>query len=518
MNRDWWILIPCIVVLVACVVALSVMRFGKNNATTEYLAPNFATMFKQMTANDNIKLTPTKPFRVTSTKHIVPSMPAFTVENSIGSSQVMTSNNVIGFVFVPNSKIEVTHVQILASCVLNTKSVPRQVSLFNQNTQDFLGGTVIDLKTSIVDANGFYTTPLGSQITLEPGTSYVIVTQSVPFDFVVSNTFGINVQFVNLIQLQTGALTQNATDVAFPQTFPADVAFFVGFKFLEAPLINTATTVFGVEPSNGGVATSPPSYMNGLIASIPSFGTSILVQPGVASNQTDEITIVLPLPTRIDVTKNGLNGLDIGQLGANRWYYIYVVSSDSSNLPTGCLLSHGDIMPQKLPDGYVNYRRIGSAKTNQGELFIPMQQENKGRRRTTFFTGDETLRTVITDGVATDDFVNTPVLSVPPTTTDVVFGVRGRMDVHTQFDTTTPVNAVVSMRPLFEPQQITTLGIPNSTETYGQINVHMSNVAKRYIQYRLFAQPGTGGSVPNSDAPFEKFFIDVFVVKYVEIL
>ena len=519
MNRDWWILIPCIIILIACVIALSVMRFAKSTNTTEYLAPDFETMFRQMTANDNILLTAEKPFQVMSTTHVQPSTQAYTVNDSVSTIQPVVANTVIGFVFVPTQSIDITHVQILARCVLETKTVLRQVSLFDRTSQEFFGGASVNLQTAIVNSEGFYTIPLDTIVSLQAGRAYVIVTQAVPLDVIVLNTATTGVRFVNSIQFQTGAQTSNSGTVAFPLEFPTAMGVFVGFQFRRSKLLDESLPVFGVEPANGGIATSPPSYLNGLITSIPSTGTSLLVQPGVASNQTDTVTIVLPLPTRIDITKNGLNGLDTGTLAANTWYYVFAVSSDSSSLPSGCLLSLGRTTPLLLPNGYVNYRRIGSVKTIATDvLLLPMQQENKGRRRTTFYTGDEVPRQVVTDGLTTDAFVPVSITSAPPTASEVSLGVRGRMDVHTPFDTTTPINAVVTIRPVFDITQSSTLGIPNMNETYGQINLPLSNIAQQYVEYRLYAQPGTGGSVPNSEEPFEKFYIDIFTIKYVEVL
>lgn len=516
MNKDAWVLILCFVILIVAIVTLTVLRFAKSSKTTKYLSPSFNEMFQQMQNTDNISLVDPKPFRITSGNVIGTTKDAFVIDDNSSQVQTAISSNLLGFVFSSSKPITVTSFQILARCVSVTRAIPRNIALYDMESKQMLAMSVVDPANDPVDANGFYTAALGNQTNLNANKQYVLVAQSVPFDVLLLRTEQTGITFSQPVDFLSGAQTNNSSDIAFPSIIPSETPVFASFQFRSTTV--AATTVFGVETANGGVPTSPPQYLSGCIASVFGIGSFVLVQPGIAKDTNTNVSIVLSQPTKVLASNSGVNGIDVDGLVADTWYYLYVVSSDQSSRPTACLLSRGRVNPQKMPDGYVYYRRIGSVYARSTTTFHAMQQENIGRRRTTFWTGDVNLRNFVTDAVSIDAFIPTQVMFVPPSATMMSVGVRGIIQTGLPFPTETPVNAIVKFKPMLQ-DTVVTLGLPNDFATYGQIDVPLNNAyLPQSIEFKFIPMPGTGGSIPNTDSPFQRFVINCNVIKYVEML
>lgn len=516
MNVFGWVLIVCFVVLAVAIITLSVLRFATNMDTVEYLSPDLATLFRQMTNNDNIALATDKPFRIKSETYIAPSVDAFTVD-TLPPEPSMLQDNIIGFVFTMQQPVQMTDVQILARCLVATNSVPRNITVFEYESKQELRSSILDPRSDPIDENGFYTHSLGDPLLLNPGVRYVIVAQSIPMDVVLSTPVACGMVVTHPIVMESGAETLGASVLSFPVDFPVQPRVFVSFRTRKVTTTEGGATVFGVEPSNGGYPSSPPSYLSGFLVSVASSSTtSIIVQAGAGCSQDNtSMTMLLNQPVRVDSTKNGLNGLDVGTLVANRWYNVFVISSEDAQFPTGCLLSLGRVAPVSLPQHYIHFRRIGTVRTRFDLTFFTMQQENLGRRRTTFFAGNATDRNFISEGTTSDEYKSATVDMVPPTATEMTIGVNGLMQDDMSFPGVTPINAIVNFRPAGSPTKTSTLGIPNNIATYGQLDVELqNNFIPQMIEYRLFPKPNTNGSIPNT--PEQRFVINCFVIKYVE--
>lgn len=517
MDKYGWVLLLCCLILVVAVVTLSVLTYAKHNKTTQYLSPSFADLFQQMGNTDNIALVDPKPFRITSDQVVTPSKDAFVVENTSSDTQVASVFSLLGFAFTCSTPVTITSFQIMARSVFLTTHIARNIALFERNSQTMLGMSVVDPAISPIDTSGlFYTSFLDQPISLQTNVEYVLVAQSVPIDLLLLPSAQRGTAFTSPIQFVSGAETIDSSVMAFPSLFPANTSLFASFQFRLTSV--AATTVFGVETANGGFASSPFQYLNGYIASVPGSGSFVLVQAGAASDSMQNVSIVLNEPIKILANQSGINGLDVGELIADMWYYLYVISSDQSALPTACILSRGRVAPQQMPANYVYFRRIGSVRASSPTTFHSMQQENLGRRRTTFWTGDSTLRNFVDAGVSENMLLPATVAFVPPTAIGMSVGVGGIIQTALPSPTETPINAIVQFRAMLQTKK-TTLGIPNDVATYGQIDVPLNNsYLPQTVEYQLLPKPGTGGSIPNDVSPFQRFVIDCTVVKYVEIL
>ena len=520
MDKYGWVLLLCLVILIVAVVTLSVLRFGKKRVDTVMLSPPFSQLFTQMRNTDSIALTSDKPLRITSGSVVAPTRVAFVVNDNTTQVQVMVSSNLIGFIFTSSRPITITSFQILATCVAATRNVPRNLAIYEFDSQMVLAQSVVNPNTDYIDTNGFYTAALPQPLELKADTQYVLVAQSLPLDVLPLRTPTTDVRFTPPITFVDGAQSNGTSTIAFPNARSATTPVFASFQFRETTV--DMGTVFQVDASNGGFASSPPQYMNGFISNVPASGNVIIVGPGAACDSTTNVSIVLTQPAKIRAGLTGLNGLDAGSLVENTWYYVYVVSSDQAALPTACLLSLDRITPQRMPDGYVHYRRIGSVRTNSTTTFFSMQQENMGRRRTTFFLGDADLRNFVTGGLESPVFLTAQVPFVPPTATIISIGVRGLEHSFDQPPREFPINGIVDFHPAADEKTTVTLGIPDDYTMYGQIDMPLNNaVLPQTVAYKMFPKPGTGGSIPNSEIPpfiFEQYRIDCTVVKYVEIL
>jgi len=78
----------------------------------------------------------------------------------------------------------------------------------------------------------------------------------------------------------------------------------------------------------------------------------------------------------LNLSINGLNGLDTGSIAASTWYNIYIISNLST---TGCLASTNSSSPT-LPSGYTYFYRVGAMETDgSNNLYRTLQTGNKSR-------------------------------------------------------------------------------------------------------------------------------------------
>jgi hypothetical protein len=129
------------------------------------------------------------------------------------------------------------------------------------------------------------------------------------------------------------------------------------------------------------------NFINGLEVSfnpdIPT--TSLLINSGTSSAKTSDglsiCQLSLPSGAGLDATKNGVNGLDTGSLGASKIYEVHIIGNPILGSTVATLLTLQGSTPL-LPYGYSVFRRIGYAVTNGSSQFINFFTYGSGNSRT----------------------------------------------------------------------------------------------------------------------------------------
>lgn len=167
-------------------------------------------------------------------------------------------------------------------------------------------------------------------------------------------------------------------------------------------------------------------YINGLglVATQSTSATSIVVNPGVARDNTNQVDMVYPTATTVSIASNGINALDTGTVAAGTFYAVWAVSSSLSanpeineatqvsTLASGTVIINGTVVtegtvtqptwnvnnnPQPgflfslsatlptLPEGYDAIRRIGFIKTDANSKILPFWQEDTNAQSRTMW-------------------------------------------------------------------------------------------------------------------------------------
>lgn len=137
--------------------------------------------------------------------------------------------------------------------------------------------------------------------------------------------------------------------------------------------------------------------------------TKLFVNAGQASasqyesiNSTTAVStcqLILPDGAEIDATRNGVNGLDTGSLGASKIYEVHIIGNPISNSTVATILTLQGSTPL-LPFGYNVYRKIGYAVTNGSSQFTNFFTYGAGKSRTYIF-GSPQATAVLTGNATT---------------------------------------------------------------------------------------------------------------------
>lgn len=106
-------------------------------------------------------------------------------------------------------------------------------------------------------------------------------------------------------------------------------------------------------------------YMDGL--AVQKIGaTTFSLSPGLCRDSTNSMDLtfgfendfwITPVdPIILDVSKNGVNGLDTGAIAANTWYSIYIIGSSRNLKPTAMIATLSSNSRPYLPQGYDTFR------------------------------------------------------------------------------------------------------------------------------------------------------------------
>ena len=180
-----------------------------------------------------------------------------------------------------------------------------------------------------------------------------------------------------------------------------------------------------------------PSYSNAIIRKL-SKRAAISENPGFVSG--GELNYVSPLVVSIglasspssvhdsvnvqniqwtgainaDISVSGVNGLDVGSLSINTWYYVYVIANKNNALPVSSLISLSPTTPI-IPSGYTRFRRLGSIRVNSSGTIQQFSTSGNAVRR--YFFRNINSRVIIVGGAATT-WVTLDLSSLmPPTST-----------------------------------------------------------------------------------------------------
>lgn len=123
----------------------------------------------------------------------------------------------------------------------------------------------------------------------------------------------------------------------------------------------------------------------------------------LSDNQGD-FHLAQNMNSTIDVTTNGLNGLDIGSVVASGWYYIWAISD---GYQSAGLLSTSKTNPQ-IPNHY-NYKGlVGGTRTNNANTNLkPFHQVN-------YFWQPENWGNILTSGIGGSDWTDIDVTEMCP--------------------------------------------------------------------------------------------------------
>jgi hypothetical protein len=105
-------------------------------------------------------------------------------------------------------------------------------------------------------------------------------------------------------------------------------------------------------------------------------GTSITIAAGQFRDSTNVNDIVLSSAATIIASANGANGLDVGTLGNNTLYAVYVIGDSTGFNATAGLLSASFSAPT-LPAGYDMFRRIGAVLTSGAAAILDFSQSGR---------------------------------------------------------------------------------------------------------------------------------------------
>ena len=136
----------------------------------------------------------------------------------------------------------------------------------------------------------------------------------------------------------------------------------------------------------------PHLYINGLNISIANT-TTLAIAPGACRDSSNNIDIevgyanlqgnVVPATQfqgyipglLVNAAVNGLNGLDVGSLGASLQYALWLVADSRGYNPTGGILSLTSNPLPLVPLGYDSFRLIGFCETYSDSTFVYADHE-----------------------------------------------------------------------------------------------------------------------------------------------
>jgi hypothetical protein len=130
----------------------------------------------------------------------------------------------------------------------------------------------------------------------------------------------------------------------------------------------------------------------------PFSGTETRIFPGIGRDSTNQYDIGSAANIDVDITTNGVNGLDVGASVGNTWYAVHVI--DGPTVATAGLLSLSPTAPT-LPANYTVFRRVGWVRTSGGNALRSGTNIGNGNQREYFFNNSQINHAILTNGSQT---------------------------------------------------------------------------------------------------------------------
>ena len=146
-------------------------------------------------------------------------------------------------------------------------------------------------------------------------------------------------------------------------------------------------------------------------------GTTLTLQPGSCRSDSNTADIILSSPVVNNNAVVGVNGLDVGAMANNTWYYLFVISDSEQQLVTASLLSLSPTNPT-MPAGYDYKRRVAAVRNGVGAYF-KFFQFFSANERFYYWDVENTIVNILTAGVAIVWTTLSCVVGMPPVTNNV---------------------------------------------------------------------------------------------------
>lgn len=136
---------------------------------------------------------------------------------------------------------------------------------------------------------------------------------------------------------------------------------------------------------NQVIVNSGTRYVTGVQVSYAA-ANKLSVTAGAARNQNNVNDIIVPAAFDVYTDRQGLNGLDIGEVAASTSYTLFAVGNSYDKSVVGGVLSTGVDAPNALPEGCDMYWVIAhNIKTDGSEDLLPFVRVGNGHIRTHLF-------------------------------------------------------------------------------------------------------------------------------------
>lgn len=178
--------------------------------------------------------------------------------------------------------------------------------------------------------------------------------------------------------------------------------------------------------SNFPVVQQTNLYMNGLDIQ-KSGATTFTLAPGMCRDSTNTMDLVFGFqndfwdtqitPIVLDVSKNGVNGLDTGSIAANTWYAIYIIGSSRNLQPLAMVASLASNEKPYLPQGYDTFRLRTFFKVDNSSSIVRFNALYDGARVEYNFLEDVFALTTGSASSLTEIIVDS---STPPVQTSIM--------------------------------------------------------------------------------------------------
>lgn len=107
--------------------------------------------------------------------------------------------------------------------------------------------------------------------------------------------------------------------------------------------------------------------------------TQVRIETGWCSDDANASIMTVTAPITLDITVPGLNGLDVGAVGNNQWYWVWLIQNRTTG-QVGGVLSLSEAAPV-LPAGFTARRVVYAVPTDNIAQIDPCYCLGNGRRK-----------------------------------------------------------------------------------------------------------------------------------------